>query len=177
MRLDLRQPGDREQILDWVSQADVVLEGETPGTLASLGFDFATLRRHAPGLILNSITWYGQSGPDAQNPSFDGAIFAQIGLAKGIGPVEGPPLLPSGYAAQVLGGINGFTACMQRLIGDILSGERSPAHLDISILESTLVLTDLGPIAYLNVGATVERLGLNRFGAQFPAGIYETQER
>ena len=179
VQLDLSKPEDRESILDWIAEADVVLEGETPGVLDAHGLGPEVMRERAPGLILNSISWYGQKGPRAQQPCFDGAVFAETGLAGALGPVEGPPLLPSGYAAQVLGGVNGFIACMQRMVGNLMApedAERASAHLDISIYESALLLTDLGPIAFFSLGGRSERLGLNRFAATAPVGVYPTKD-
>lgn len=179
VQLDPSKPEDRESILGWIAEADVVLEGETPGVLDAHGLGLDVMRERAPELILNSITWYGQEGPCARQPCFDGAIFAETGLVKGFGPVEGPPLLPSGYAAQVLGGVNGFIACLQRMIGNLMASEdaeRASAHLDISIYESAFLLTDLGPIAFFNFGQAGERLGLNRFPANAPGGVYPTKD-
>ena len=55
------------QLIDW---ADVVVESFTPGTLARMGFDYATLSQERPELIMVSTCLRGQWGPECSYAGF-----------------------------------------------------------------------------------------------------------
>lgn len=64
--LDLKDPDDLAAVLDIVEAADVVAENWRPGTAARLGLGSDRLRRANPGLVLCSISGFGQDqGPRA----------------------------------------------------------------------------------------------------------------
>src|ERR1700747_1835845 len=63
MTLDINTADGRDLFRRLAATADVVLETLRPGHLSSLGCDYATLSRQSPGLILCSLTPFGQTGP------------------------------------------------------------------------------------------------------------------
>ena len=50
-----------------------------------------------------AISWFGMNGPYAGS---DATVQALTGLMRGIGDPEGPPVIPAGYHAQVIGGVS-----------------------------------------------------------------------
>lgn len=72
LALDLKLPQSREvlePLLDW---ADIVVENFSPGTMAKLGLDYATLQKRNPGIIMVSGSVFGQTGPLAESWGVDG---------------------------------------------------------------------------------------------------------
>lgn len=68
LRLDTREGREyARQLIDW---ADVVVESFTPGTMKRFGFDYATLSRERPELIMLSTCLRGQTGPESSYPGF-----------------------------------------------------------------------------------------------------------
>ncbi len=63
IRIDLKRPEGRDLLLRLVRDADVVLESFRPGVLDRLGVGYEALRTANPGLVLCSISGYGQDGP------------------------------------------------------------------------------------------------------------------
>src|SRR5271154_422410 len=63
--LDLKNPRTREIVLDLVRWADVVAESFSRGTIHKLGFDYESLRKVKPNIIMLSTCLMGQSGPQA----------------------------------------------------------------------------------------------------------------
>ncbi len=61
--LDLSQGKGRELFLRLAKTVDFVIESFRPGQLREWDLDYETLRRENPGLILVSITPFGQEGP------------------------------------------------------------------------------------------------------------------
>ena len=164
--------GDRQRVLtDLLATADVVLESEPPGALSAKGLGFEDLTRLAPELILTSLSWYGQTGPMAQRPANDATICCELGLVKSIGRLERPPLLPSGYPVQIIAGVSAFVAATTHLLAGVISGARRAAHLDVSLFEAAMCLTEVAPVAFFNGGQPRPRRGLNPVVPTLPGGV------
>ena len=68
LRLDTEEGLDyARRLVDW---ADVVVESFTPGTLKRFGFDYATLSKERPELIMLSTCLRGQYGPESSYAGF-----------------------------------------------------------------------------------------------------------
>ena len=126
------------------------------------------------GLFTLDIRWFGADGPYAGFRGSDAAAFALAGMLRGIGPVEGPPILPSGYQAQINSGAVACIAALGHLLGRA-RGRRMPAHLEVSILESTLCFTEVAAINAFNDRHS-ERMGINRYPPTYPLGIYRCHD-
>jgi crotonobetainyl-CoA:carnitine CoA-transferase CaiB-like acyl-CoA transferase len=70
LSLELGRPGALQVARDLVQWADVVCESFSPGTMASWGLDYETLRRSRPDLIMLSSSLMGQTGPLARYVGF-----------------------------------------------------------------------------------------------------------
>ncbi|MBT6681622.1 MAG: CoA transferase, partial [Chloroflexi bacterium] len=181
LALDITDRASRDDLLEWVKCADVVLESENPGTLDELGIGFETLKAVSPQVVLTSLTWWGQNGPMAGKPGNDQSVLSMIGQVMNFGPTEGPPLLMSGYPVQLLGGVNGFSATAVHLISSVLGQRTEAAHIDLSLFETAMALKESNgaSIAANPPGGLPERanrLGINRFYPTYPASIYETSD-
>jgi len=171
--IDLATTAGRDELLTWVRAADVVIEAEGPGVLEGHRLGFDALRARSPDLILCSISWWGATGPFAGLPGNDQTIQCSIGQVHGLGPIDGPPMLPSGYPVQVVGGVTAFDGIMVHLLGG-LRGRARPAHIDVSLFEAAMALTETGPPASTMSDLRPPRMGVNRFVPTYPASIYET---
>src|SRR5207302_292744 len=60
IKLNLKTDGGRDAFMRLVRDADVVVESFRPGVMARLGLDYEALRAVNPGIILGSISGYGQ---------------------------------------------------------------------------------------------------------------------
>lgn len=121
-----------------------------------------------------AISWFGSDGPYASFLGSDAACQALCGMIRGIGPVEGPPLIPSGNQAQINAGAVAYIAAL----GHIVGRERDlacAARLEVSILEAALCFTEVQPIAAYN-DAISTRMGINRFPPTYPLGIYRCHD-
>jgi crotonobetainyl-CoA:carnitine CoA-transferase CaiB-like acyl-CoA transferase len=100
--LNLKDPEAQKVLYKLVEKADVFLTNSMPHVCDSLGISFDTLIKINPRLVYGLITGYGDSGPEADTPGFDGsAWFARTGLAhifraKGADPIP----LPVGIGDQ-----------------------------------------------------------------------------
>src|SRR5262249_21411172 len=69
--MDLRHPRGKEVFAALVEQSDMVLENFRPGVMKAMGFDYERLREINPGIILISVSGFGQYGPYVDRPAFD----------------------------------------------------------------------------------------------------------
>src|SRR5258708_2462694 len=78
--LDLGSTDGRRLFGDLVAKSDVVIETFAPGTLSALGIGYETMKDRNPGIILVSVTPYGQTAPCAKFHATDLTLLAAGGL-------------------------------------------------------------------------------------------------
>ncbi|GFE85313.1 CaiB/BaiF CoA-transferase family protein [Steroidobacter agaridevorans] len=94
LALDLKLPHSRDvldPLLDW---ADIVVENFSPGTMAKLGLDYASLQKRNPGVIMVSGSVFGQTGPLAESWGVDGTGAALSGRTFLTGWPDRNPVIP-----------------------------------------------------------------------------------
>lgn len=126
--------------------------------------------------VRNSISWFGASGPYSDFAGNDAQCFALNGMLRLIGRVEGPPLIPSGYQAQVIGGATAYVASLGQVLARELGNLEAPVHLETSIFEASLCFTEVAPITHLNTGLEAERKGINRLPPTYPMGVFPCRD-
>jgi crotonobetainyl-CoA:carnitine CoA-transferase CaiB-like acyl-CoA transferase len=79
--LDLHEPSGQARFERLVRDADAVLCGYRPGALTDLGYDPDTLTRLRPGLVVGTLSAYGEVGPWGGRRGFDSLVQMVSGLA------------------------------------------------------------------------------------------------
>lgn len=100
VQIDIKSPTGRAELRDLLQTADVLLESFRPGVMAHFGLDLQELARDFPGLIICSITGFGQTGPDAMRAGHDINYLARSGV---LGVMAEPQVLPAQFA-DIAGG-------------------------------------------------------------------------
>jgi formyl-CoA transferase/CoA:oxalate CoA-transferase len=136
--LDLTTPAGRDVFLDLAAHADVVWENFRPGVMERLGLAYATLAGVNPGLILCSISAYGQDGPYRDWPAFDLALQAMGGAMSLTGEEGGRPVRMGLPMGDLAGGMFGAFAVAGALFRRARTGQG--AHLDLSLLDCQVSL-------------------------------------
>jgi crotonobetainyl-CoA:carnitine CoA-transferase CaiB-like acyl-CoA transferase len=103
--------------------ADIVVEDGAPGSMAAVGMDPRELRRERPPLVVTSITPFGQEGPYAGWQATNAVSFGMGGIMSLTGHPSRPPLVTGGSQAQMLGGLNAFSASVTAYYGALVQGE------------------------------------------------------
>ncbi|HJM55424.1 MAG TPA: CoA transferase, partial [Poseidonia sp.] len=110
---------DREHIHSLIAQSDVVIENFRPGTF----------ERHLgpipKGIILCSISGYGQDGPRRDEPAFDLTMQARSGIMSITGEADGPPAKVGVAWIDVMTGMNAVSAILAALYHKERTGEGS----------------------------------------------------
>lgn len=80
--LDLRHPEGKTLFLELAAEADVILSNFKPGTMDSLGFDYATLSAINPGIVMVDSSAFGADGPWAGRMGYGPLVRAASGLTS-----------------------------------------------------------------------------------------------
>ncbi|KAI8949773.1 CoA-transferase family III [Xylaria longipes] len=80
VRLDLDSAADRAKLLSLARDADVVVQGYRPGSLAARGVDAEELGRASPGIVVANLSAFGPEGPWMGRRGFDSLVQACSGI-------------------------------------------------------------------------------------------------
>jgi len=90
--LKLNSPQGKELFEELVKRSDVVLHNYTPGAPVGKELSYERLKEINPSIIVAALSGYGQDGPDAERPCFDGVAQARSGGMVLTGFPEYPPI-------------------------------------------------------------------------------------
>ena len=80
IQLDLQKLSDKDKLLGLAKDADVLLQGYRPGSLASLGISPEALHDLNPDLIIANLSAYGPDGPWSSRRGFDSIVQTCSGM-------------------------------------------------------------------------------------------------
>ena len=123
-----------------------------------------------------SISWYGEDGPYADFTGTDAQVFALNGMLRNIGDLEGPPIIPTGFSAQIVAGMTAYIGALGHVLAAELGNNETFVHLHTTIFEAALCFTDVGAITFYNTGLQAPRLGINRYPPTSPMGVYPCRD-
>jgi len=171
--LDLKSPQGIAAFRRLAAQADVVVENFRPDVKGRLGLDYPSLRAINRGIVLASISGFGQDGPYAQRPGFDqiaqgmGGLMSVTGL-PGQGPVRaGIPL--ADLAAGLFCALGILTALLEREA----SGEGQ--WVTTSLLQAQIFMLDFQATRFLTEGEVPAQAG-NNHPTSIPTGVFRTAD-
>ncbi|MEE8353002.1 MAG: CoA transferase, partial [Dehalococcoidales bacterium] len=157
--LDIEAAEGRDIFRKLVATADFVIESYAPGYLDGLGLGYADLEKINPGVIVVSITPFGQTGPHKGYKAPEIVSWAMSGFMAGRGDADRPPVRISHHSQTYLhGGIEGAVGAMLALYDRHATGQGQ--QVDVSIQESAARGTV--PIGWALMGldaAVGQRLG------------------
>jgi crotonobetainyl-CoA:carnitine CoA-transferase CaiB-like acyl-CoA transferase len=166
--LDFKHPDGRALLARLIARADVLVENFRPGTLAKLGFDYASLQADHPRLVYCSISGFGHTGPRRREAGYDAVMQGEGGLMSITGAADGPPYRLGVAIADIVSGM--FAA--QGITAALLARERTGRGqaVDIAMLDSVAALLTYQAGIYFATNSAPGRMG-NRHPTIVP---YET---
>jgi len=159
--LNHSKPEGQEILKKLVATADVLIENYKVGDLARFGLDYESLKAINPGLIYCSVTGFGQTGPMAALPGYDGLFQATGGMMAVTGIPEGQPgagpLKAGPSLVDFITGHNTALAILGALMYRNRTGEGQ--YIDIALLDSSVAMVSHIMQDYLISGNAPPRLG------------------
>jgi CoA:oxalate CoA-transferase len=134
--LDVSASTGRAMLLRLLAERDVLIETFRPGYLAALGLDDDQLRQVNPGLIVASITPFGQTGPYRDYQGSDLIAQAMGGFLYTTGRTDRPPMGTALGQTEIVAARNAVIAIMAALLRQRASGEGQ--HIDVSMMEAVV---------------------------------------
>ena len=155
------KPEGQEIIRALAKDADVLIENYKVGDLKRFGLDYESLKVINPKLIYCSVTGYGQTGPMAALPGYDGLFQATGGMMAVTGIPDGKPgagpLKAGPSLVDFMTGHNTALAIMGALMHRHNSGEGQ--FIDIALLDTSVAMISHIMQDYLISGFPPPRLG------------------
>lgn len=160
---DLRMGAGRAALNAALREAEVFVQGYRPGALAALGYAPDAVARLRPGVVMVSLSAYGETGPWAGKRGFDSLVQTATGFNRAEAEAAGdakPRALPMQILDMASGALMAFGAqaalCRQQTEG-------GSWHVRVSLARTGLWLRELGRVE-------------NGFAAPPPdfAGVMET---
>jgi crotonobetainyl-CoA:carnitine CoA-transferase CaiB-like acyl-CoA transferase len=165
--VDYSTPEGADILRRLASTSDVFIENFRPGVLAKYGLDYQSLRALNRRLIYCSVTGFGQDGPLASRPGYDGIFQAMSGMMSVSGIPDGEPgagpmkvgvsmvdILTSLYTSSAI-----LAALHHR---EMHSGKGQ--YIDVSLLECGVAALSHYAQNYLISGVCQPRRGNGGFG-------------
>ncbi len=168
--LDLKDEGDLVRARELIAQADVMVENWRPGTAARLGLDPQQLRAQHPGLVICSISGYGQDR--GARSGYDQIVQGTSGVMH----MTGPPGEPTKWgvpAADLAAGMFAASGVLAALLARARSG--AGAHVDVAMQDCLVSLLTHHAARYLHTGAAPVS-DHNGHATITPYGSFEVQD-
>ncbi|GAC1344218.1 MAG: CaiB/BaiF CoA-transferase family protein [Acetobacteraceae bacterium] len=172
--LDIAQPEGQEIARELIAKSDILVENFKVGTLARYGLGYEQLHQAFPGLIYCSITGFGQTGPYAPRPGYDGLVQAMGGVMSLTGEPEGLPVKVGIPVADLFAGLYGCIGVLAALRHRDATGVGQ--QIDIGMLDTHVAWLANQGMNYLATGENPQRLG-NDHPNIVPYQVFPTADR
>lgn len=171
--LDLKSDDGKAAAHALALDVDVVVENFRPGVAARLGIDHPTLSAMNDRLVYASISGFGQSGPDANRPSYDLIAQAASGLMHMTGDPEGAPTKVGESIGDLSAGLFASWALLARLYERERTGRGG--HVDVAMFDSLFSLMPTAVAQWMFGETPPIRVG-NRHPLSTPFGAFQAKD-
>lgn len=146
-----------------VATADVIIDTERPGRLATLGLGHPQLAAIRPGLIQVSVTPHGLDAPWRHRIGTDLTAAASSGLLWVSGEPRGTPVQGGADPSYAMAGLSAASAALVALTAEIQAPNAAGTHIDISVQEATAqaAMQTANPAQWVWHGKIPRRPGLS----------------
>ena len=158
--LNLEHPDGRALLERLAISADFVIESFDPTYLGSVGLGYSRLSDLNPGVVMVSITAFGQDGPYSDYPASDITGMALGGFMHLTGDPDRAPLRPGFPHFYLHGSAAAAAGAMLAHTHRALTGEGQ--HVDVSCQQAVARTLAHAPQIWDIEGAVLQRMGVYR---------------
>jgi len=145
--LDLREESQRQAMDHLLSQAHVFVQGYRPGGLDARGYGPQALAHKRPGIVVVSLSAYGEQGPWADRRGFDSLVQAATGFNLAEAGAAGSTL-PKALPMQILDHASGYLMAFGASAAKARQlREGGSWHVRVSLAQTAHWLRSLGRVA------------------------------
>jgi crotonobetainyl-CoA:carnitine CoA-transferase CaiB-like acyl-CoA transferase len=157
LAIDLKDPDGLAVVLQLAAQADVVMQGFTPGVIDRLGLGYDAVRRLNPSVVYYSLSGYGQDGPWRDKRGYDPIMQAASGFMSVTGEQGRTPVKSMIPVADLSSAIYGYAAILGALFRRQRTGRGQ--YLDMAMMDVSVSMLSVVGAKYLHTGVVPERSG------------------
>ncbi|MCQ2358961.1 MAG: CoA transferase, partial [Phascolarctobacterium sp.] len=170
--IDLKTEEGKQQFLELVKTADVVVESYRPGVLKKLGVDYENASKINPKIVYCSLTGYGTKGPLAKQADHDIGYVSLAGVTAMSG--EEKPAIPGVLMADMTASYMAGMSIMIALRHAQATGEGQ--EIDVNLYNTSMTLMPGVANLYFGSGFVAERGNNWLTGTNPNYNIYETKD-
>jgi crotonobetainyl-CoA:carnitine CoA-transferase CaiB-like acyl-CoA transferase len=172
--LDVSTKSGQVVLRKLLAKADVLIESDEVGRMASFGLRYDDLKDDFPELVYCSVTPFGQTGPYSSFKGNSLAALALSGLMYLTGDPDKEPLATGAEAAEYVGGLHAWIAIMAALEHRAQTG--AGQHVDVSLLESLGCADEYNTAMYSYLGAIRRRYYSRHHIPTYPSEIFPCRD-
>ena len=155
--INLSEKEGQDIIRKLLKNSDILVENFKTGTLSKYGLSYDDLKEEFPRLIFCSITGFGQTGPYASRPGYDGLIQAMGGVMALTGEPNGEPMKVGVPIGDLMAGMFASVGILAAVKHQTETGKGQ--FIDIGMLDTHVAWLANQGMNYLSTGKNPERLG------------------
>jgi crotonobetainyl-CoA:carnitine CoA-transferase CaiB-like acyl-CoA transferase len=140
-----------------MADCDILVENFKAGTLDRYGLGYEQMKAEFPRLIYCSITGFGQTGPYAPRPGYDGLIQAMGGVMSLTGVPDGEPMKVAVPICDLMAGMYASVGILAAVRHQAETGEGQ--FIDIGMLDTHVGWLANQGMNYLATGENPKRIG------------------
>ncbi len=159
--LNLDKEEGRSLFKKLIKTADIFVESFSPGHLDDLGLGYEVLKEINPGLILVSISGFGQTGPYRDFETADIVALAMIGLAYTLGFPEDPPATLGASQTFHMASANAAIGALVALYHRDVTGQGQ--WVDVPVHGTCLRMAEMVALMYWLQGTNRKRSGFEYY--------------
>lgn len=171
--VDLKSDEGNDVLRRLTEGCDVFVQASRPAAAASLGIDYASIRRWKQDIIHLSISAYGQEGPMRDQPGYDPLIQAYAGMMSVTGHPDGEPTRVGGSVVDFGTGMWGAIG----VLGALRTRDRTGrgAAIEASLMDTALAWVSYHTMGYLSTGVAPGPMG-SSLGSIAPYRAFATAD-
>jgi crotonobetainyl-CoA:carnitine CoA-transferase CaiB-like acyl-CoA transferase len=155
--IDIGTPEGQALAKKLMADCDILVENFKVGTLERYGLGYEQLKVDFPRLIYCSITGFGQTGPYAPRPGYDGLIQAMGGVMSLTGVPDGEPMKVAVPICDLMAGMYASVGILAAVRHQAATGEGQ--FIDIGMLDTHVGWLANQGMNYLATGENPKRIG------------------
>ena len=172
--LDLKHQLGVNIFKELVKTADIVVESFRPGVMARLGLDYETLEQINPGLVMTSVSNFGQTGPYRDYKTSELILYGMGGLMQTTGSSQREPVKNGGTISLHQMGFYAATGTLGAYLGSIFQGLGQ--HVDMSMMEALITNEEKAALLIAYQWCGEEQPRMSSYEAGYPYGTYPCQD-
>ncbi len=155
--INLSTPEGQALAKKLMADCDILVENFKTGTLERYGLGYDQLKSEFPRLIYCSVTGFGQTGPYAARPGYDGLIQAMGGVMSLPGVPDGEPMKVAVPICDLMAGMYATVGILAAVRHQSETGEGQ--FIDIGMLDTHIGWLANQGMNYLATGENPDRIG------------------